>query len=133
VTHAAIPETVRRFLSDQIGSIERLDLLLFLHRHPTRWWAAQALAAELGMPADAVQSHLEHLSTRNLLDVRVAESVIYCYKPGREDLAQLVEDVAQAHYRQRDVLLAALTRRPPDSARLFADAFQLRKDKRNDG
>ena len=132
MTHAAIPDDVRRFLTDQIGSAERLDLLLFLHRHPTRWWAAQALAAELEMPADAVQSHLEHLSARNLLDVRVAESVIYCYKPGREDLAQLVEDVARAHYRHRDALLAALARRVSDPARLFADAFQLRKDTRRD-
>lgn len=133
MTHAAIPDTVRRFLTDQVGSAERLDLLLYLHRHPTRWWAAEALAAELGMPADAVQSHLEHLSARNLLDVRVTESVIYCYKPGREDLAQLVDDAAQAHYRHRDALLAVLARRASDPARLFADAFQLRKDKRDDG
>ena len=132
MTHATIPDTVRRFLTDKIGSVERLDLLLFLHRHRTRWWAAQALAAELGMPADTVQSHLEHLSARNLLDVRVAESVIYCYKPSREDLAQLVEDVAQAHYRHRDDLLAVLARRASDPARLFADAFHLRKDKRDD-
>jgi hypothetical protein len=135
VTQAAIPDTVRRFLTDQIGSVERLDLLLFLHRHATRWWAAQTLAGELEMPADAVQSHLEHLSARNLLDVRVAESVIYCYQPGREDLAQLVEEVARVHYRHRDALLAVLARRTSDTARLFADAFQIRKDKdkRDDG
>jgi hypothetical protein len=133
VTHTAVPDNVRRFLTDQVGSAERLDLLLFLHRHPTRWWAAEALAAELGMPADAVQSHLEHLSARNLLDVRVAESVIYCYHPVREDLSQLVEEVSRVHYRHRDALLAVLTRRGSDSARLFADAFQLRKDKRDDG
>jgi len=130
VTNGAIPDTVRRFLTDQVGSAERLDLLLFLYRHPTRWWAAEALADELRMPADAVQSHLERLSARNLLDVRVAESVIYCYKPGREDLSQLVEDVARVHYLHRDDLLAVMARRAPDPARLFADAFQLRKDKR---
>ena len=133
MTHAEIPDTVRRFLTHQVGSAERLDLLLFLYRHPTRWWAAEALADELGMPADAVQSHLEHLSARNLLDVRVAGSVIYCYKPGREDLSRLVEDVAHAHYLHRDALLAVLAYRAPDTARLFADAFQLRKDKRDDG
>lgn len=133
MTRATIPDAVRRFLTDEVGSVERLDLLLFLQRHPTRWWAAQTVAAELEMPADAVQSHLEYLSARNLLDVRVAESVIYCYNPGREDLSQLVEDVARAHYRHRDELVAVLTRRATGSARLFADAFQLRKDKRDDG
>lgn len=133
MTNAEIPDTVRRFLIDEIGSAERLDLLLFLHRQGTRWWAAEALATELGMPAAAVQSHLEHFSARNLLDVRVAESVIYCYKPSREDLSRLVEEVARAHYRHRNALLAVLAHRASESARLFAEAFQLRKDKRDDG
>jgi hypothetical protein len=131
VTSAPFSDAVRRFLTDDIGSVERLNLLLFLHRHAARWWAAKALAVELEMPADTVQSHLEHLSTRNLLDVRIAESVIYCYKPGREDLPGLVEEVARAHYHHRDAVVAVLAHRPAESARLFADAFQLRKGKRD--
>jgi hypothetical protein len=122
---------VRRFLTDAVGSVERLNLLLFLHRHAARWWAASALAAELEMPADTVQSHLEHLCARNLLDVRIAESVIYCYQPGREDLSELVEEVARMHYLHRDAVAAALAGRLAGSARLFADAFQLRKGKRD--
>jgi hypothetical protein len=118
---------------EQIGSAERLDLLLYLYRHAKRWWAAPALAAELGMPADAVESHLEQLSARNLLDVRVADSVIYRYQPSREDLSRLVEEIARMHYHHRDDLLAVLAHRAHDSARLFADAFDLRKDKRDDG
>jgi len=133
VTNVAIPDTVRRFLTDQIGSAERLDVLLFLYRHAARWWAAQALAAELEMPAAAVESHLEHLSARNLLDVRVTDSVIYCYEPSREDLSRLVEEIARTHYKHRDALLAVLVHRGSDSSRLFADAFQLRKEKRDDG
>ena len=131
MTRQAVSNKARRFLTDQIGTVERLDLLLFMHRHATRWWAAHALTDELEMPAEAVQSHLEHLSASNLLDVRIAESVIYCYKPGREDLAQLVEEVARAHYRHRNDVVALLARRTTDSARLFADAFQIRKGKRD--
>jgi hypothetical protein len=131
VTQAPLSDAVRRFLAESVGSVERLTLLLFLHRNAARWWAAQALAAELEMPADTVQLHLEHLSARNLLDVRIAESVIYCYKPGREDLAGLVEEAARAHYLHRDAVVAALAQRLAGSARLFADAFQLRKGKRD--
>lgn len=131
MTHAPLPDAVRRFLTEDVGSVERLNLLLFLHRHAARWWAAEALAAELEMPADTVQSHLEHLGARNLLDVRIAGSVIYCYKPGREDLGELVEEVARAHYLHRDAVVAVLANRLADSARLFADAFQLRKGKRD--
>lgn len=133
MTQAPLSDAVRRFLSESIGSVGRLNLLLFLHRHAARWWAAQALAEELEMPADTVQTHLEHLSARNLLDVRIVESVIYCYKPGREELSALVEEVARAHYLQRDDVVAVLAQRRAGSARLFAGAFQLRKGKKQDG
>lgn len=132
MTPAALSDAVKRFLAQDVGSVERLDVLLFLHRHATRWWAAEKLAAELEMPADAVQSHLEHLSARSLLDVRIAEAVIYCYQPAREELSRLVEDVARAHYHHRDAVVAALAGRL-GSAQLFAEAFQIRKGKKADG
>lgn len=104
-----------------------------MHRHATRWWSAEKLAAEVEMSADAVQAHLEHLSARNLLDVRIVGSVIFCYKPGGEDVVRLVEAAAQAHYFHRDAVVAVLAGRPAGSARLFAEAFQLRKGKKQDG
>ncbi|HYH45105.1 MAG TPA: hypothetical protein VEG34_05420 [Thermoanaerobaculia bacterium] len=129
MTDTLLSDAARRFLTDDIRSVERLDLLLFLHRHDKRWWSAQSLAEELEMPADTVQLHLEHLAACNLLDVRIAESVVYCYKPGRQELSGFVEEVAQAHYAQRDAVVAVLARRGGGSARLFADAFQIRKGK----
>lgn len=129
--HVSVSDKAKRFLTDEVGSVERLDLLLFMHRHATRWWPAHALTDEIEMPAETVQAHLEHLSARNLLDVRIAESVIYRYKPGREELAQLVEEVAQAHFRHRNDVVAVLSRQATESARLFAEAFHLRKGKRD--
>lgn len=127
-----LPDAVKHFLTEDIVSVERLDVLLFLYRHAKRWWAAQKLSAELEMPEDAVQSHLEHLSARNLLEVRIAESVIFCYKPAREELAELVEAVASTHYRHRDAVVSVLTgHQPSNSAKLFAEAFHFRKGKRN--
>ena len=129
VTPAPLSEAVRSFLAADVGSVERLDLLLFLHRQAQRWWSAQSLAGEHEMPADTVQLHLEHLGARNLLDVRIADSVVYRYTPGREELAELVEEAARANYLHRDAVAAVLAPRLADSARLFADAFQLRKGK----
>lgn len=129
---AALPDAVKHFLTDDIVSVERLDVLLFLHRHAKRWWPAQKVSAELEMPADAVQAHLEQLSARNLLEVRIAEAVIFCYKPVSEELSRLVETVASLHYRHRDDVVAVLTgHQPSDGARLFAEAFNFRKGRRN--
>jgi hypothetical protein len=133
VTQATLSDAVKRFLTDVVVSVERLDVLLFIHRSAARWWPAEKLAPELGMPADTVQTHLEHLSARNLLDVRIAEAVIFCYKPAKEELSRLVEEVAKAHYSHRDAVVAVLTGHPSESARLFAEAFQFWKGKQRDG
>lgn len=124
-----LSDSARQFLAVAIGSIERLDLLLFLYRHATKWWAADTLTAEIDMPADVVQSELEILSARNLLDVRITESVIYRYNPVRADLSRLVEEIAQAHFLHRKEVVTLLTSRAHGSARLFADAFRLRRGK----
>lgn len=112
-------------------SVDRLTVLLFLHRQPARWWESQALAAELEMGSEAVQSHLEHLAARSLLDVRITSSLVYRYKPGREELAGLVDEIARAHFLDYDAVVALLSRRAPKGARLFAAAFQFRKGKRD--
>ncbi len=132
MTQAVLSDAVKHFLTGAVVSVERLDVLLFLYRHANRWWAAEKLAAELEMPADAVQLHLEHLSARNLLEVRIAESVIFCYKPVSQELSTLVEAVASTHYHHRDAVASVLTGHPPtDGARLFAEAFHFRKGRRN--
>lgn len=132
MTGTVLPDDVRRFLIDDIVSVERLDVLLFLFRHAQRWWPAQKLSAELEMPVDAIQSHLEHLSARNLLDVRIAESVIFCFKPRSEELERLVEAVARAHFQERDAVVSVLAQRQPaGDARLFAEAFRIRKGRRD--
>ena len=122
---------VERFLRQQIVSFERLGVLLLMRRHTGRWWSAHTVALELEMPVEAAQLHLEHLGTCNLVAVRVAESVLYRYEPGTDELAQLVDGVADAHYHQRDAMAKVLALTPGESIRLFADAFRLRRGPRD--
>jgi hypothetical protein len=93
----AISASVQRFLRDDVGSPESLKILLLMRRDPQRWWAAYELAEELGMPGDTAQTQLERLSARNLLDVRIAESLIYRYRPGANEIARLVDQVSWAY------------------------------------
>jgi predicted ArsR family transcriptional regulator len=131
VAQLSLSEAARRLLTEGVGSLERLDLLLFLHRQPARWWSARALEGELDRPADALRRHLDHLVAQNLLDVRIAESVVYRYQPGRDDLAAQVEELARENHLHRDAVATLLARRLGESARLFANAFQLRRGKRD--
>lgn len=53
------------------------------------------------MPLETAEKQLERLSARNLLDVRIAESLIYRYRPGAEWLARLVDEAFRAYEADR--------------------------------
>ena len=126
-----LTESARRFLRDDIGSLERLDILLLMQQHAARWWTAAALAGELRIPSPQVEEGLEALGRRNLISVRVAEDILSRYDPGTPALRQLVDLIVEAHYADRGAIaLMVSTRRR--SAELFADAFRWRKGS-NDG
>jgi hypothetical protein len=128
MVNSAISASVRRFLRQDIASPECLYVLLLMRRHMERWWEAQQLAKELSLSAETVQTQLERLSVRNLLDVRIAESVIYRYHPGTDWLATLIDDISRAHDADHQNVhdLVSGTQR---GVSLFADAFRFRKDK----
>ena len=118
----SISDDVRAFLHQDVVSAECLHVLLLIRRRHERWWGAQELASELDMPADVVQAQLERLGTRNLLDVRVAESLGYRYRPANEELGRIVDDVSRSHLENRDAVydLVADNAR---SARRIADVM----------
>ena len=85
-----------------------LAVVLRLRQETNRWWSANALALELSLSIADAQRHLEHLTSLNLLDVRVSDSVLYRYHPGTPELANLVDQVADAHAEHRDLIIATL-------------------------
>lgn len=130
---AFLTDPVRLFLIQAIGSIERLDLLLLMRRHADRWWTARALADELHVSPDVVESDLGLLGARNLISVRIAQDVLYQFSPGTSELQHFVDALSQAHSADRRTVAALVTRPVSEEARRFAEAFRLRKGSRDDG
>jgi hypothetical protein len=78
----------------------------------------------------SAENRLEDLASRMLLDARVAESVVFRYKPVSPALEATVAELARL-YSERPLEVATLIRaRVTDHIRGFADAFRIRK--RND-
>lgn len=123
-----LTESAQRLLRDDIGSLERLDILLLLYQHEGRWWTVAALATELRMSPVQVEEDLNGLGRCNLINVRVAEHVLYRFDPGTPALRQLIEEIVEAHYANRSAVAAIVSGPRDHNARLFADAFRLRKD-----
>lgn len=127
MTAEDLPGATLRFLRERVCSASRLEVLLAFYRNPGRWQSSDALAQQISMSPELVTDNLEQLCAAGILDVRLAENVVY---RASEDptVTQLMAEAAQAFYRDRDGVLAVLMPRS-HGARLFAGAFDLRKGK----
>jgi hypothetical protein len=119
--------TVRAFISAYIRSIEQLEVLLLLHRDPQRWWSAEGVAAELRTSRNSAEARLEEMASRNLLDARTAEAVLFRYRPLSAELDAGVRETAQAYAERRVAVTTFIYSAPGDDIRGFADAFRIRK------
>ncbi len=134
---SGIPDGVRRFLLEHVETYEQLNVLLFLHRNADRGWTAGEVAEKIGLPqAELAGPALEFLCTKNLLDVRVGEELIFRYAPAGLDTHQLVRDLARADQEAHGALLASLSENAVErirtqAMRTFADAFMFRGPKKN--
>lgn len=123
------PETLAA-VAACVHSVEELEVLLFLARGRDRYWSAAMIATETGLPASAAALALEALASRNLLDVRIADAVRYKLDPASPQVRACLERTLEAAWRNRTDVIRAIFRRP-SAAQDFADAFRVRKDRRD--
>jgi hypothetical protein len=128
-----LPQHLFDFLRSRVVSVERLEALLLLQRTPDRWWSAQAVADELGVSPASMAAALDALCAQNLLDVRVAQSLLFRYRPAGTEDEGSVRELVEA-YRTRRLLVLKVVMPANESIRQFADAFRIGgKKERDDG
>ena len=130
-----LPDEVRCFLHDQIDSVERLEVLLLLHRQP-RVWRASEISHERRSSEPAANFHLKGLSESGLL---VAEADGFRIH-GDPKLARVLDLVART-FRERQVSVITFiytkpdkppaAQTPSDPLRAFVDAFRIKGDKKD--
>jgi hypothetical protein len=123
-TRAAIAACVR--------SVEELEVLLFLARDRSRYCSANTIGAETGLPVRGVAAALEVMAARNLLDVRIAEAVLYRLDPASPQTGADVERTLETAVRDRVGVLRAILG-GMSAAHDFADAFRVTRKRRSDG
>ena len=124
-----IPPPVRALIADQIRTTGHLEILLLLFRDPDRWWSAESVGEELHVSALSAGNRLEELASGMLLDARVAESVVFRYKPVSASLDATVADLARLYLELPLPITTLMGARVTDPIRGFADAFRIRKGK----
>jgi hypothetical protein len=101
------PETLAA-IAGCVRSIEELEVLLRLADNRARYCSAATIATEAGLPPVAASAALETLASRNLLDVRITDTVLYRLDPASPEARAHLERTLDAAWRNRgDVLRAA--------------------------
>ncbi len=122
-----LPEAVLRFIVDRVDSVEQLEILLLLHRHPERAWNAESLARELRISAFSGGERLEDLMRAGLLARVDGSAHDFRYAPETPALDESVSGLATAYAKRRVTVINLIFSKPIDKIRTFADAFRLWK------
>lgn len=117
---------LRTFLSEQIGSILQLELLLLLAADSAKSWNAEQAAKALYVQSDAAYGLLEGMRNRGLLAITPPEEG-YRFAPRIPEWEPLVRRLADLYKERRLTVIDLIYSRPVDKLQSFADAFRFRR------
>ncbi len=132
VTADQLPAEVHLLLRTHIQTMLQLELLLLLHRDPSRWWTAEAANREHPSTVDATKQYLHALCQSRLLECGDEPEPLFRFAPARAQDAATVGVLAslfRTHYYSVVDAIYAPRRR---DIHAFADAFKLNKKKGED-
>jgi hypothetical protein len=127
VSQRGIARDVQQFVHDHLTSVAQLEILLLLHRDPSRRLTAHEVSEALRIDPEWAGAEMSRLVERGLF-VSEEESAGYCFAPSRKRDAQTVDDLARLFSTHRVSVITLIFSRPSDSIGSFADAFKLRRD-----
>lgn len=124
-----LPEDVRRFLDENIESLEQLEILRVLAEDPGREWAAAELAAEIQADPSAAASHIAALAARGLVatSTRRGETVAR-HGTRSPELGGRLTQVLAAYHERPVTMIKLVYAKANERLRAFSDAFRLRKE-----
>lgn len=104
----SIPQSVRRFVAEHIGSVETLEALLLVFAEPTRRWSAAELGREARTNDWSAERQLQTLHRGGVL-LRIGPGGPYQANPA---FAMIVAEVERTLRRSRVALIALIYATP---------------------
>ena len=126
MTGDVIPADVRQLINDRIDSIPELEAILLLRQYRTRDWSVDDAGKRLYVSPTVAAHILSTLTERGFLST-TGEN--YRYSPESPELEATVDLLAETYSQHLIAVTNFVHAKPSASVRLFAKAFQFRKDK----
>jgi predicted ArsR family transcriptional regulator len=121
------PADVRKFLLENIDSVEQLEVLLLLKAESERSWNADEVSQKLCTASESAAKRLADLATLGLISVQ-QPPLTYRYA-AQEAGDRLIASLADVYKERRVAVISLIYSKPTDQVKAFADAFRLRKEK----
>lgn len=125
---AELPDDLRRFITEHLGSIVQLELLLLLAADPAKPWSSEEAAKALYVAPEAALGFLEQMRAQGLCRAEGDAPVCYRFSPSAPEHQQLTRDLAAIYKERRLTIINQIYAGPVQKFQSFADAFRLRKD-----
>lgn len=126
-----IPEEVKRFIEENIDSVELLEVLLLLRNDSKREWSVDSVSSEIRSNPISVAKRLGNLCVRQLISKKESSPSLYYYNPGTDILDQSVKGLADAYARHHTRVIELIFSKQTNTLRSFSDAFKFRKEDEN--
>ena len=135
VDYSLIPEPVRDLLRERVHALEHIEILLRLREQAPSAQGIAALAAAVRVSESLVESALAHLVQHGLV-APAAEPRAFLYAPDAPQVAAAVDALAACYPECRVEVLRlissnAIERLRSGSLKIFAEAFRLRRKKKD--
>ena len=125
---ADLPDDLRRFIAEHLGSIVQLELLLLLAADARKPWSAEEAAKALYVSPEATLGFLEQMRAQGLCQRENSDPIHYRFAPSRPEHEQLTQDLAAVYKERRLTIINLIYASPVQKFQSFADAFRLRKN-----
>lgn len=89
------------------------------------------MAAELRIPESTAEAILERLASDNFLDIKISNEILYRFNPATAPLEAASALCADFYLRERIAMINLVMAASLGPMHDFAEAFRLKKDKRN--
>ena len=122
-----IPENVRQFLSQYIGTVNDLEVLLMLMQM-RREWTALEVGERMYLDEDAARAVLSGLVASGLVERGEAAPLRYHYR-ATENTDAVIQSLASTYARMRVRVIELIYQSSNRTIQSFADAFKIKKDK----
>jgi hypothetical protein len=124
----ALPDSLKRFLSRYIHSLEQLELLRLLRSQPHRPWTVAQVYEVTRSSQSSLQKGLESFAREGCFSEENGAPPAFRYASRDEEMRSAVEQVAASYRLSRGRVIEAIFAPEIDPVQTFADAFKLKKD-----